>query len=291
MIYEIGIYYDGLEHDAQVKLSLPNLHFPQRSYRFWQGGNPISHWIEDPTNNIAWTKTITLGRTTKIYVDDSANKDLSNIDTTMVFGDDFKTLDKWTILNGGGTGTAIATTLNGQSALLLEPQGTSDRVQVNAPFNSPGYYIEVKVISTVTVSGGMIFGFSDGTIVSASEDHPSNGYIYDLTRDGNADDCITKESGGTLTELVKLADSSTANVEYKLKFLWESSNLKAWKDDNLILSTTDTSFTSFDHVFIGADNSYWYVYYIFIHKYLPTEPKILYIRPVTHLLWNLGGSS
>jgi hypothetical protein len=122
MLYEIGIGYDSdTVKDAQV--FIPKVPISINRRKFWYGGRSIPHWNEttDP-----WVKVPVLQKgTTKIYVDDSANKDLSNIDATMIFGDDFNktSLDtnKWTKETSDNGSLTIVNnpnyTLNGTNVL------------------------------------------------------------------------------------------------------------------------------------------------------------------------------
>jgi len=85
MLYEIGLFYPDKETDVQVKI--PNIPIPVNRRRFFFGGKTIPHWNEDTTNT--WVKVPILNGTTKIYLDDSATKDLSNGDDVFPFFDDF----------------------------------------------------------------------------------------------------------------------------------------------------------------------------------------------------------
>ena len=183
---------------------------------------------------------------------------------TFPFFDDFNSLSKWTILNGGGTGTATIATYDGKSMLELIPGGVTNRVAVTAPFNTSEGIIEVRAVTNATVSDGFLVGFSDGTIVSASSDGPNNGYLLGFTRSYNTYNQLIKMSAGTGTVLTEVAGSASSLTYYNVALEWKDGTLTGYIDGKKVLSASDTTFTSLSHVHISTAVNVWFFDWIFV---------------------------
>ena len=186
------------------------------------------------------------------------------------------TLEGWNVLNGGGTGSASVVSLDGRYQLKLYAPNTSNRVQANKAFNSStaGYMIETILKTGSSVGDGILLGFSDGSMISASQDYPNNGYVYSVARVNNAQDRIDIVSGGQATTLTSHSNALSANTYYRVGFAWYSSTFRAFFNNVQVLSATNTIFSSFTYVFVSADVYDKYFDWLFVRKYVSPEPSI-----------------
>ena len=258
---------------------------------FWQnvsGVNDIRVFDENFIQNYFWIEEFnTVNQVAKIWVKLNAGQTMVGIafgnpyagvssyhngDMTFEFFDDFVDLSNWTVLNGGGTGTASTTIYNGKTVVKLSPEGSSNRVAIVSPYNSNENDIfEICFFTDVDVIDGILMAYDDGSMVSSSNDFSNNGYMLLIARDNVTDHNITKAVSGGATELVSVPGTVSSNVTYVSSFIWKSNNLIGILNGNKILSTTDSTFTSFNHVHISCADNYWYVDWARVRKTLSSD--------------------
>jgi len=258
----------------------------------------LNYWIEPMTINTSstriWVKvpTIPASSVKKIYMyygNPFANGISSGLNVFLLFNDwESNTLEGWNVLNGGGSGTGSIVLLDGRYQLKLYAPNTSNRVQANKAFScsNVGYAIETILKTGSTIGDGIGIGFSDGSMKSASDDAPNNGYIYYVARAYNATDYIYRIVGGTATSLTSRSNSLATNTYYRLGFAWLGNNLRAFFNYTQVLNASDTTFTSLSYVFVS--NAYYDKYFDWfaVRKYTYPEPitnvgsEVKYIRPV-----------
>ena len=245
----------------------------------------LNYWIESGINTTStkvWVKVpnIPANSIKKIYLyyGNPNATSLSDGNKTFLLYNDFEsgTLEGWNIYNGGGSGTGGVVLLDGRYQLKLYAPNTSNRVQANKAFSSSnaGYAIEVLFKTGSTVGDGILIGFSDGSLQVPSEDHPKNAYLYAIARDGNARDKIEKVSGGTFTGLVSRSNTLSSNTYYRATFAWFGNSLYAFFNNQLVLTATDTTFSSFSYIFLGVDINDKYFDWIAVRKYTFPEPIV-----------------
>jgi len=70
-----------------------------------------------------------------------------------------------------------------------------------------------------------------------------------------------------------MSDSSQNNVYYKIELRWIDDNLYLWRDGNVILNATDTTYTSRNYIYLaGRNGSSRYIDYVLNRKYTSSEP-------------------
>lgn len=288
MLYEIGIRYTGdKEHDAQIKI--PNIPIAVDRRKFWFGGRSISHWNEEITT--PWVKVPVLQKgTTKIYVDDSANRNLSNIDETMIFGDDFE--GATTIFDL--TSNAAISTEQYKSpthSLHITPSTTeTDGANYAITWPSTGY-VEINADFYITGQSAHLITFKDlsgnwvGPHISVHWDADSNPdeiEYHDATQWNYTNHYITENTWQHFALIINISNST-----YNLFFNEEKIIDGAFFISNL----TTTDYLHFLVVDGTTKDSDIYVDNVFERKYLSTDPVITYIKPY-HKWWlfqSLGG--
>lgn len=284
MIYEIGIKYDGnTTNDAQVKLS--NIPVPQNKLKFWFEEQAIPHWNEDNANT--WIKIpILYNGLNKIYVDDSANRDLSNIDTTMIFGDDFNgtSLDttKWTL--GGDTADLTYSLKNGILELTSTTTGL-DQSAIIANYKP----IENSVIETkseaTSVGQIMWITFTDtATDVQAAN---NNQFLYFDNADAENGIRHQSRSGGTWGTEDEFYSTFNKNTYYigKCNLFATYQDWYILNDNRDVLGSllnnqdSPQNFAGSYYLGVQVISGTINIDYVFVRKYLPADPIITYIKP------------
>ncbi|WP_036226488.1 hypothetical protein [Mesoaciditoga lauensis] len=303
MLYEIGIKYTGdKEHDAQIKI--PNIPISVDRRKFWFGGRSTPHWNEEAST--PWAKVPVLQKgTTKIYVDDSANKDLSNIDETMIFGDDFRNetaldTNKW-----------VYTLYCGEQLGSYSTAGDAIDLSVNngAIFSGTGT-VDTTTVNGVTVGwlGHAIrsFQYVDNVVIETKFFHNTVYINNNSDDDGFCFGCELTNDGGTVRDFFAVFHSDSdihtcindtniittdlaTNEYHKFKFIKTGATIYGQVDNSALISTTANNTSAAMSVIYADvrntdDQLYEKFEYYFIHKYLSTDPTITYIKPY-HKWW------
>ena len=81
---------------------------------------------------------------------------------------------------------------------------------------------------------------------------------------------------GTPNQIGATASGTSAQGTYYLfDFVWDGNNLRSYRDGSLILSGTDTTYSSQTHVHLSSwGTSIWDTDWIFIRKYADPEPGV-----------------
>jgi hypothetical protein len=258
----------------------------------------LNYWIEPKTINTSstriWVKVpiIPASSVKKIYMyygNPLANSISSGSDVFLLFNDwESSTLEGWNILNGGGSGTGSIALLDGRYQLKIYAPNTGNRVQANKAFScsNAGYAIETIFKTGSTVGDGVGIGFSDGSMRSALDDAPNNGYIYYVARASNTNDYIYRIVNGSATSITSRSNSLATNTYYRVGFAWRGNNLRAFFNYTQVLSASDTTFTSLSYVFVSTAIYDKYFDWFAVRKYTYPEPianvgsEVKYIRPV-----------
>jgi hypothetical protein len=249
------------------------------------GVTMLNYWIESGINTTStkiWVKIPFIPanstKTIYLYYGNPDETSLSDGNKTFLLYNDFEsgTLEGWNIYNGGGTGTGGVVLLDGRYQLRLYAPNTLNRVQANKAFSSSnaGYAIEVLFKTGSTVGDGILVGFSDGSLNVPSEDHPKNGYLYAIARDGNAADVIEKMYNNAFNRLVSRLNSLSPNTYYRAAFAWFGNSLYAFFNNQLVLTATDTTFSSFSYIFLGVSYYDKYFDWVAVRKYTFPEPTV-----------------
>jgi hypothetical protein len=246
----------------------------------------LPYWIEPTTcntnNTRIWTKVPSISASSSVtiymwYGNPQATSAMNGSAVFLLYNDwESGTLEGWNILSGGGTGSASVVLLDGRYQLKLHAPSTFNRVQANKAFNSStaGYMIETVFKTGSSVGDGIVLGFSDGSMISASCDQPKNAYYYAVARDINTNDYIERYSWGVGTPLASRSNTLSANTYYRVGFSWYGNTLTAFFNDAPVLSVIDTTFSSFTYVFISADLNDKYFDWLFVRKFVSPEPNI-----------------
>ena len=284
--------------DFQVKLELDSNNFPywytlrddgiDIKFTLTDGQTEVPYWREyfnkSEQKAIFWLKVPVVTSDSHTFIqmhfgNSSETVDRSNGNQVFELFDDFTSLDNWTILNGGGQGTA---TIDG-SKLVLNSPDVNNRVVICRQFNvnptiSLGYMIGT-LATGINVTTGFTLSYGDGT-GSASNDIPENAYTYECFRNGNSKHKILKSENIQLTELATYDISATQDTPYKMEFGWVANCLIS-RDyrNNVYLKASDNTFDNFSHVHIGVANAIWSFDYIYVRKYVSNATDLNTLDP------------
>jgi len=285
---------DGKLTDFQVKCVLTNQDIPFEKLRpdkqdllfITYEGESIPYWIEsaNSTQIIVWLKfsEIIPGKEVFwLYYGNGNFSGASNGAATFDFFDYFEDLSKWTILNGGGNGSASIIERDGKKWLELYAPDCNNRVAVVSPFNTvtenSKYIVEARVY-VVDNSDGFLLGFGDGTIESASEDHPSDRFaIGACGRDLNSGHYIEEAISGGLSNKHTIASASFSlsnDVYYNVYYKHYADYRESKIGDNVISGTTTNTGLSCSHIHIsiscGGKADFEFIH---VRKYIEPEPR------------------
>jgi len=230
-------------------------------------------------SNIVWIKVnLSVGNTTLYIINNGSNYATSG-DKVFLFYSDFNNgSNGWNCYNGGGNGKCYSE--NG--FYVLYAPDTSNRVHANhevikLPPSGECVILDLKTFGK-NIGDGFLFGFEDGSgEISSSRDEPVNGYFVGYGRYGNSRITISRSSSGSVTDLATSSFSVTDNVNYTPAFIWCSNgSLYAMENEStgkITLSTRDTSFSSFNYVFVTSDYGYWYYDWVRVRVWLPKSEQ------------------
>ena len=186
---------------------------------------------------------------------------------------------KWSVL---GSGTHSIVQRNGKPWLELHAPDCDHRIAVVSPFNTvtenSKYIVEARVY-VVDNSDGFLLGFGDGTIESASEDHPSDRFaVGAYGRDLNSGHYIEEAISGGYSNRHTIASASFSlsnDVYYDVYYKHYADYRESKIGDNVISGTTTNTGLSCSHVHISiscggkADFEF-----IRVRKYTEPEPSV-----------------
>ncbi len=237
----------------------------------------LPYWIEpDGTGAPAkvWVKvpSIPADGKVKLYVliNPNQTESLSNPEQVFDFFDDFNNLSRWRIVRVGGSGYIKA------EDSYLKLYSTNTYTTADTPITLQNVRIDTKVKVVRNNEGYHIF-VSDGTY-NSNTGKLSNGYRYGwngwpsasyrqrITRVINdADTTLATTSNGFLQN----------NVEYILSVIYASPTLKMLNNDSLILSASDSTYSSRSYLALScySGGEYW-IDWIRVRKYVEPEPTV-----------------
>ncbi|MCW7079444.1 MAG: DUF2341 domain-containing protein, partial [Canidatus Methanoxibalbensis ujae] len=189
---------------------------------------------------------------------------------------------KWSILNGGGSGSAKVVERDGEYWLELYAPDSSNRVAVVSPFTtvteSSKYIMETRVY-VVSNADGFLFGFGDGTITSAGNDFPSDRWAGgEYGRDSNSYHHLTEIISGGFSNrhVIDSGSFSLANGEYYDVYYKHYADYRESKiGADLKNGTTTYTGLNCSHIHIsiccGGKADFEYVH---VRKYASPEPSV-----------------
>jgi hypothetical protein len=246
------------------------------------GTTLLSYWL-DPSTLVAgvsvdaWVQIASIPAspsTTTIYLyyGNASATSASNGTNTFAFFDDFNSLNAWTVLNGGGTGSASATTYLGQSVAALVVANGSNRVSIVSPFNSSNNMILEARLNCASISDGGKIAFGNGSMVSASESAPVNGYYSELDSNGNTKADLGLVVSSTITILNRISNSLSNGVWYIEGLSWIGSSLKTYQDGTNKNSATDSTYSTQTYIHLTSDNGTWNYDWVRVRNISSPEP-------------------
>jgi hypothetical protein len=272
--------------DTQSLISAGKMRSDGGDIRFTDsdGVTLLNYWVESGINTSStkiWVKVPSIPanstKTIYVYYGNSSATDQSNGNNTFLFFDDFTSLSGWTVLNGGGTGTATVTTYGGATVAQLYSPNCSNRVAIVKSFSSSnsGMMIETRVVGE-NVADGIIVGFTDGQASGLpGQDEPNNGYVSAFARGANTTNVISRFVSRTQTFLASESYSATANTWYLVGLSWFGSSLNFFVNRALRLTGSDSTFSSRTYLHLSTScGGKWDFDWVFVRKYTSPEPTI-----------------
>jgi len=246
-------------------------------------------WVENVTgaspNRVAyvWVKvSADLGSDQYLYCffGNPNASNASNGTNTFLFFDDFESYVDGSDINGqggwitkrvGGTGEAKVRTINGRKHLRLS--STDNGTTVIHPQSVGNYGVALRVYNYEAVIGESLeLSFSTDQINSNGSVY--NGYTLDWWGWGGGSSRINKASSGSYTSLVSISDSTMSGIYHTSEFTWFGSSLKGFRNGELKLSATDSSYSSLTyihlHIWTPSDR---YIDWVLLRRYIYPEPS------------------
>jgi hypothetical protein len=231
-------------------------------------GNAISYWIESKTDNssaIVWVKVPNQDKEINFYYGNGIAVSESSIDATMVFGDDWKNqstlnLDKW---------TASSTYTVGDGVIY---PSLNTYIRSNNTYNVKTNIVCAKVRSSNYTIQGHMAGIASAPNIGSTGNYQSMFRFYSgVANLGNILE-------GTAASFAPIPNVINNNNFYIFR-LWKSgtntNNIvavdSAGNTGSTNLSTYSTT-ASDNYLFLRSHSALVYTEYIFVRKYLATEP-------------------
>ena len=282
--------------DYQVKIDLDNSNFDfSKAKSDWSDirfldsddSTSLDYWIEkwDSANNqaVVWAKVPDIPASSiydiyMYYWNNNATSE-SNWDNTFDYFDDFESYasntdingqDGWTTKRIGGSGEAKVKVWNGRNHLHLN--STNAATAVIHPFNSSntGYILRAYVVAD-DWNEAFSLAFTDDQVTSGGNVY--NGYEGVVWGWQGVQTKMRKWTNGNATDLASMSDSNQNNVYYKIELRWINDNLYLWRDGNVILNATDTTYTSRSYIHLDEwTGTSRYIDYVLTRKYTSSEP-------------------
>ncbi|KAF5438145.1 protein of unknown function (DUF2341), partial [Candidatus Methanophagaceae archaeon] len=245
---------------------------------FW-----IESWNSTANTSKIWVNVTSVANNTdtKIYMyyGNSNASSASNGTNTFEFFDDFESYSigtiggqgGWSILRTGGNGYARVQTKNGRKHLVTTSTDCGTHI-AKALTSTDNHLILETYAYAENCYESYFADFGGGTCDSIGL--LSAGYELIWFGWGNTLSKIRECPPGT--DLASIYESGTVNQYYKSSFVWDGSNLRAYRDDVLKLSGTDsTPYSSLSHIHLGSwSGAIWDTDWVFVRKYASPEPSV-----------------
>jgi len=250
------------------------------------GTTLLNYWIESGINTsttVIWVKVPSIlagSKTIYFYYGNPQATSQSNGVNVFSFFDDFEQYADGSNINNqggwitkrvGGTGEAKVRLYNGGNHLHLS--STDYTTAVVNPFNSSnsGYAIRVREVAD-DWNEAFLFGVTDGS--TSANGGVLNAYVVTWNGWSGTLSKIRKFVTGNENVLNSISDSDSNNVYHILEFTWVGSSLKAYRDDQLKLSGSDSYYSSRSHIHLDVYNgTSRYIDWVLIRKAASTEPS------------------
>jgi hypothetical protein len=261
------------------------------------GSTLLDFWVEKVTgtspNRVAhiWVEVLeNLGTSKDIYCyfgGGASAPNVSNGDNTFLFFDDFDDgtnySDKWQIIRGSA-GTEVVQQ-NGQ--LILDGNGSTiggitvrTVNQLSLPNNVA---VEALVYSYDWDEILSIFLSATNDINTGNQHGFDDGYDFGLWGWSGTKHAVRVWVNGTDTRLQwPSAQAASNNTFYRFVGIRNGNNLNGYINNNLVLSATDSTYTSgwLRIMLMVWDGAKWGFDWIFVRKYVSPEPAFLSAGPL-----------
>ena len=239
-------------------------------------GNPLSYWVEkfDSVNQeaIIWVKIPILQANSQItiymYYGNPNALSEANGDDVFSFFDDFDDLSKWRVVRVGGSGYAKA------EDGYLKLKSTESFTTVDTEFTLSHHTIESKVYTVRTVDT-FVIATTDGTYNTIG--HIINGYYIAMNAEmvSEPKNKISKRVDGVTTDLVTTTQNILRDKQtYIIGFVFSAPNLKLLLNNNVLLETTDNTFTQLPYLTIMVYHAEYWIDWIIVRPYTDPEPSV-----------------
>jgi hypothetical protein len=253
-------------------------------------GTLLPYWIEPDTinsaNTVIWVRipdSLGANQSLTIYMwygNPYLTSAASGGDTFLFF-DDFESYPDGADINGlggwvtrmiGGSGEAKVRLYSGWKHLHLSSTNNGTVVEQTKTVTNAGYSLRLREVAD-DWDEALVTAFSDGQLLSSGDIY--NGYDVAWWGYSGAYTRIRKWSGGSATILASMSDSDVNGRYHKLEFAWYGSKLYAYRDEYLLLTATDTTYTSRSviHIHEWAGSSR-YIDYVFLRRFVDPAPTV-----------------
>ena len=228
--------------------------------RFTLGNTTIlPYWIENNATGKVWVN-VTANGTVNMYYGNPSAIDASNGTNTFDFFDDFDNLNQWTKQSGTWTTT---------NSTILMPNSALAYLRSNIIAPTTPYVLSTKF------SGNWTGGSTTFRFLTEANNTTSVSNAYMPYNTGTSQTLYVNNGNGqsvsyTLSNNVQYIDDFVFNstTSTKLNLYDTSRNLLATVSNTVATSGTGHYFALFDN----GDGTQRYVYWMFIRKYITTEP-------------------
>jgi hypothetical protein len=250
------------------------------------GTTLLNYWIESGINSAStkiWVKVPSIpGNSTKtiyVYYGNSSATSLSDGDNTFLFFDDFDDGanygDKWEVIRGNA-GTEIVQQ-NGQ--LILDGNGPTlygITVRTNNQLSLPNNVAVETLVYSYDWNEMVSIFLSATNDINYSNNHGfDDGYDFGFWGWDGTRHALRVWVNGTDTRLQWPSTSAASNnTFYRLIAIRNGNNLSGYINNNLVLSATNSTYTSgwLRIMLMVWDNAKWGYDWILVHKYTSPEP-------------------
>jgi lysophospholipase L1-like esterase len=245
---------------------------------FW-----IESWNSTANTSTIWVNVTSVANNTDttiyMYYGNSNASSASNGTNTFELFDDFESYSigtihgqgGWAILRTGGvSGYAQVQTKNGRKHLVTN--SASEGTHIARALTSIDNHMSLETYAYAENCGESYFAdFGDGTC--NSDGLLNAGYEFIWFGWSNTQSRIREWP--PVVVLASTYDSGTADQYYRSSFVWDGSNLRAYRDDVLKLSGIDSTYSSLSHIHLGSwSGAIWATDWVFVRKYASPEPGV-----------------
>jgi hypothetical protein len=291
-----GAVGEDVDCAAHCKTDFSDLRFTASD-----GTTLLDYWIESISgatpNQLAtiWINfnSIGIGATTfYLYYGFSGASAVSNGSDTFEFFDDFESYSNGNLGGQGNwadyNGNPQVGVIDSKKMALIYDFRKAAITHINFGSAAGAGRSIIAKAKCVTVGEQICFGMGSGAgLPEANEwDVGYNIFYHGM---GNTKGAIAEGSGGGAEFITNPAMSaSVADTYYQFDSRWYGTTFKGFIDGVEVLTGTDASLSTEDHLWIGCHNSNWAVDWIAVRKYEAVEPTWGSWGNEDSGTWNLG---